>query len=73
MATLRMSLAQNQWPAVSRQWSVTSSAAICRKLEAEEDSGPERMEGVYWPPITGHWPLLFYLFPLVGLKCISKE
>jgi hypothetical protein len=28
---------------------------------------------VYWPLITGHRPLIFYLFPLVGLKCMSKE
>jgi hypothetical protein len=27
----------------------------------------------YWVLATAHWPLIFYLFPLVGLKCMSKE
>lgn len=27
----------------------------------------------YWPLITNHGPLIFYLFPLLGVKCMSKE
>jgi hypothetical protein len=51
-----MSLAQNQWSVVSGQCSVTSSAAIFWKLEAEENSGPEGRNGFTgnWPLITGH-------------------
>jgi len=27
----------------------------------------------HWPLTPDHWPLIFYLFPLDGLKCMSKE
>jgi hypothetical protein len=52
---------QCQWPVVSGQWSVNAQSSVAKATTM----------------LTGHQLLTpdpcFYLFPLVGLKCMSKE
>jgi len=64
-----VAVASGQWPVVSSKGKSACDILSCGRMN-------NKCQNQSWPQLaTDHWPLATdcYLFPLLGVKCMSKE